>query len=152
MCVRDNIRLGPISEFLDLDFIDNPAGFRCDRSAALQNALNTDNGLIKNAGFIGNPPHTLHKNSQGVGAAFVHQRSRHDHVIHEMTGQKPVIGMDIGFCLNQSQAVSSADRVQIDNAVDQFQAASGKSERTGQGDSRKGLTETSGRIAAAKRF
>ena len=60
--------------------------------------------------------------------------------------------MDISFCLNQPQAVSPADRVQIDDAVDQFHAASGKSERARQGDSRKNLTETSGRIAGAKRL
>ena len=86
MCVRDNIGLGPISEFLDLDFIDNLAGFRCYRSAALQVALHTDNGLIKNARFIRNPAHALHENSQSVGAALVHQRSRHDPVVYEMTG------------------------------------------------------------------
>ena len=47
-------------------------------------------------------------------------------IIDKVTGQKPVVGMDVGFAANQSQAIASAVRIELRDAMCRWQHFTGE--------------------------
>ena len=103
-------------------------GIRSYRSAAFQDTFNSHNRFIVDFGFCRNPSNALDKHSEGVGTAFIHECSRHNHVIHKVTGQKPVIRVYISLSTDQTKPVTTALRIDNRNPVDQFHAPPGELE------------------------
>ena len=103
-------------------------GIRSYRPAAFEHALNPYNRFIADSGFCRYPSHSLDKYPERMGAAFIHKGPRHDHVIHEVAGQKPVVRMNIGFCTYQAESIATALRIECKNPVDKFHPSPGKSE------------------------
>ena len=93
------------------------------RSSAFEHAGNSEHRFVAGFRFGRDPAYALEKHSQGMGAAFIHESSRHDHVIHEVTGQKPVIRMDIGLGPDQPQSITTANRIEQQDAVDKLHAS-----------------------------
>ena len=62
---------------------------------------------------LAHPPHAQKKNTQGMQAAFIHQGAGHNLIVDEMAGKEPVIGMDVRFTGDLTDAVTAARRIQV---------------------------------------
>ena len=85
-----------------------------------------------------------------MGAAFVHEGAGHDHVVHEMADEKPVVGVDVRFGPDQAQTIAAALGVKFKDAVDQAHAAIGQMQSGRQADAGEPSAETAGQVAAAQ--
>ena len=61
-------------------------------------------GLVGDLARLADPAHAQQIDAEGVQAAFVHEGSGHDAVIHEVAGEEPVIGVDGGFAGDLAEA------------------------------------------------
>ena len=137
-------QFGAVSDFADLNFIVYMAGGRGDRSAALEPGSIADYRFVAHAGLVRHPSHALEKDPQGVGTALVHEGAGHDHVIHEMADEEPVVGADVRFGPDQAQAIAPTLGIELNDAVDQAHAAIGQMQRRRQVDVGKPSAETAG--------
>ena len=144
--IGNDVRFRCITDFFYLYVVPNFAGFRRYRPPALEDTLNADYRFIADTGFCRHPSHALNKDPEGVGTALIHQCSWHDHVIHKMAGQKPVIGMDVRFSPNSAKPVSPAFGIELQNPVDQSHSAARQPERFGKFDANKVGAEAFGKI------
>ncbi len=138
-------------DLLQLHLVDHAAGLRGDRASAFQNAVDAEDRLVSRPLPIHHPAHSLEEDPKRVGAAFVHQRARHDHVVHKMAGQKPVVRMDVGFGADDAHAETAARRVQLRHSVDQPHSAAGEAQAFGGTDAGERRSERRGQIAPAER-
>ena len=144
--IGDDIWFRRITDFLYFYIVPHFIGLRRHRSPALEDTLNALHRFIADIGFCRHPPHALNKNPERVGTALIHQRSGHNHVIHEMAGQKPVIRMDVRFSPDPAESISPTLGIEFQNPVDQLHPAAWQPERFGKLDADKAGTETLGEI------
>ena len=83
-------------------------------------------------------------------AAFIHEGAGHDHIVAEMAGEEPVVGVDVGFGADLAESVAAALGFDGEDAVDEFHAAAREGERVGDGEIRELVAEAAGEIAGAK--
>ena len=90
--------------------------------------------------------------AQSVQAAFEHQRARHDLIVNEVAGQKPVIGVDVGFTAHEAQTKAPACGVKMRDPVHQPHAVSGQGNRICDRQCSKSATKTRSQVTAAQRI
>ncbi len=149
--VGNGKRLRPVPEFLDVHLVHHVPGLRGHRPAALEGGAQPLDRLIARVRRVGDPAQALDEHPQGMGAALVHQGARHDHVVHEVAGQKPVVGPDVGLGPDPAEPVSAPGRVELEDAVDQLHAAAGKPQGLGQVDAVEGLPKAACQVPGAQR-
>ena len=82
--------------------------FSLNLAAALQLARPFLHGLPPALALLADPAETHEVHAQGVQAALVHERARHDHVVAEVAGQVPVVGLHVGVGPQATEAVAPA--------------------------------------------
>ena len=83
-------------------------------------------------------------------AALVHQGARHDPVIYEVAGDKPVIRVDVRFGPDNADAAASPGRIELNDAMDEAHPVARNRQRPGQRQPGEQRPETTGQIAIAQ--
>ena len=150
MGVSDDIGLGMIAHLLDFHHIVDLLCARRDRAPALQTTGNPTDRLIADVFLLAHPTHAQQQYPQGMGAAFIHQGAGHDHVVHKVACQEPVIRGDISLGLYQTLAESSSPGLQCNNAMDQPHPAAGQTHGLRQPDLFESIAEAGVRISLSQ--
>ena len=116
-CVGERIRLGTVPELRDVYLVGHDPCRLGHGSPAPERTGGARHRFVGDAVLFGDPAHSHEEHPQGVEAAFVHQRPRHDHVVDEVAGQEPLVSTNVRFGADQPEGESSAGRIHVDHAV-----------------------------------
>ena len=143
-CIGNGKRFRPETQLLDLDLVDYVPRARCNRTPAFENALDIGNWFVTGISLIRYPSDPLQEDPQCVSAAFIHERSGHDHIIDKMAGQKPVVRINVGLGLYQAGFVFPPTRIQDQDAVNEVHPVAGQPKCFGQVNALKLIAKTGG--------
>ena len=118
--VCDDIRLRPVADFANLNFVSHQLRRLQHLPAALELAHDARDRLQRHArARLHHPAQPQQMHAQRVQTALIHERARHHAVVHEMAGDEPVVGMNVRLATNQPEAKAPAARLQSFNAMHQ---------------------------------
>ncbi len=118
-----------VAAFLQGHFAGQGARRGRHLAAALQAAGHARHRLTNHLAPGRHPAHAEQEDPQCMQTALIHERAGHDLVIDEVTGEEPVVGMDIGVGADQADAEAAAARVEVADAMDQSHPAAGQAKR-----------------------
>ena len=98
--ICNGVRFRPKADFFERNFISDLFGRGNHLPPAFQLPRRFGHGLPGDLFLFADPAHAHQQHPQRMEGTFIHQRAWHHLIVHEMAGQEPVVGVNIGLRAN----------------------------------------------------